>query len=58
MSDRVKFNCRMPATVYEELAQCAEDHGVSMNALAMLALREYLRQPVDDQLPEPRESIV
>ncbi len=37
-----KLNVRMPQEIYQELAAVATDYGVSMNALAVMALRNYV----------------
>ena len=40
--EKQKLNVRMPQEIYEELAAVAIDYGVSMNALAVMALRNYV----------------
>lgn len=40
--DKQKLNVRMPADLHRGLSEVAEEYGLSMNAMAVMALRNFV----------------
>ena len=61
---RQKFNLRLPVELYRQLGSLADEYGLSKNAIALLALRNYLsyaakyrRLPGTHEKPHNRQNM-